>query len=196
MRIWLRVTLGALFVAGAVAATTLRGGGTAAAGPLAGLGNPQGITETNLPPGFTATPSVVSGGKRYRFAAIPGHYWKLLDRSGFAVGLHFQTATPFPWAKGVPKGQLLYLVYAIPGTCGDGNYAKAVRAKNATVYGKVPPGFDHWHAFQGGGSTVGTWYTHIPVRSFTLAGPPGNPAAGTRITAGTPKFIPVCDIVK
>ncbi len=75
-------------------------------------------------------------------------------------------------------------------------YAKAVKAANATVYGKVPPGFDHWHAFQGGGSKVGTWYTHIPVQTFTFAGPPGNPFEGKTIAAGTPKFLPVCDILQ
>lgn len=184
---------GLVVVAASVAA--LRGG-DAAALPSAPFPSHPSITESNLPPGFSKTPAVSVNGKRYRFAEIPGHYWKILDKRGFAVGLHFQTDKPFPWAKGVAKGQLLYLIYAVPGTCGDGNYAKAVKAANATVYGKVPPGFDHWHAFQGGGSKVGTWYTHIPVQTFTFAGPPGNPFAGKRITAGTPKFLPVCDIVQ
>lgn len=182
----------ALAVAAAGLAGAAFGGGEATANVAA----TPGITEANLPAGFTKTPAVTVDGKRYRFAAIPGHYWKVLDKRGYAVGLHFQTAKPFPWAKGVPKGQLLYLIYAIPGTCGDGNYAKAIKAPNATIQGPVPPGFDHWHAFQGGGSKVGTWYTHIPVRDFTFAGPPNNPFDGRRIPAGTPKFLPVCDIVQ
>lgn len=191
---WLSLSIAV--VAGATAAAAFAGGG-ASGGSRSGLGvDPGSISEANLPPGFRKTPAVTVNGKRYRFADIPGHYWKVLGRRGFAIGLHFQTDKPFPWAKGVAKGQLLYLIYAVPGTCGDGNYAKAVKAPNATVYGRVPPGFDHWHAFQGGGSRVGTWYTHIPVRTFAFAGPPGNPFAGERITAGTPKFLPVCDIVQ
>ena len=185
-----------LMVAAAAVAVAGRAGGTATASSFGFAQSPEGITESNLPPGFTKAPAVTVNGKRYRFDTIPGHYWKVLNKRGFAVGLHFQTEDPFPWAKGVDKGELLYLIYAIPGTCGDGNYAKAIRAQNATVYGTVPPGFDHWHAFKGGGSRVGTWYTHIPVRSFTIAGPPGNPAEGAKVKAGTPKFIPVCDIVK
>lgn len=182
-----------LAVAAAVAglAGIAFGGGDARA-TVAGA---PGITEANLPAGFTKTPAVSVNGKQYRFAAIPGHYWKVLDKRGYAVGLHFQTDKPFPWAKGVAKGELLYMIYAIPGTCGDGNYAKAVKAPNATIQGKVPPGFDHWHAFQGGGSKVGTWYTHIAARDFTFAGPSGNPFEGKRIPAGSPKFLPVCDIV-
>lgn len=176
----------------AVAAAAL-GGGEARATPAAVA---PGITEASLPAGFTKSPAVTVGGKRYRFDAIPGHYWKVLDRSGYAVGLHFQTDEPFPWAKDVPKGELLYLIYAIPGTCGDGNYAKAVKAPNATIQGKVPPGFDHWHALQGGGSKVGNWYMHVAVRNFTFAGPPGNPFEGKPVAAGNPKFLPVCDIVK
>ena len=183
-----------LAVAAAVAglAGVAFGGGDAGAEVAAA----PGLTEANLPAGFTKSPAVSVNGKRYRFAAIPGHYWKLLDKRGYAVGLHFQTDKPFAWAKGVAKGELLYLIYAIPGTCGDGNYAKAIKAPNATIQGKLPPGFDHWHAFQGGGSKVGTWYTHIAVRDFTFAGPPGNPFEGKRISAGSPKFLPVCDIVK
>jgi len=177
-------------VAGLVAAVF--GGGEARATVAAA----PGITEANLPAGFTKAPAVNVNGRQYRFAAIPGHYWKLLNKRGYAVGLHFQTDKPFPWAKGVAKGELLYMIYAIPGTCGDGNYAKAVKAPNATIQGKVPPGFDHWHAFQGGGSKVGTWYTHIAVRDFTFAGPSGNPFEGKRIFAGSPKFLPVCDIVQ
>jgi len=153
-----------------------------------------GITEDNLPPGFSKAPTVEVDGKQYRFDNIPGHYWKVLDPRGYAIGLHFQTDKPFPWAQDVPKGELLYLIYAVPGTCGDGNYAKAVEAPDATAFGPVPPGFDHWHAFVGGGSRVGTWYTHIAVRDFTLAGPPGNPFEGEKINAGEPKFLPVCDI--
>lgn len=184
------ILLGVCALVAAVAAATLGGNANAT-----GAAEP-GITEANLPPGFTATPKVSVKGKQYRFAAIPGHYWKVLNKRGYAVGFHFQTDQPFAWAKDVPKGQLLYIIYAIPGTCGDGNYAKAVKAPNATIQGKVPPGFDHWHAFQGGGSKVGTWYTHIAARDFTFAGPAGNPFEGKQITAGTPKFLPVCDIVK
>lgn len=179
-------------IVGATAVTAFASGGSSGSSRV----NPESITEANLPPGFTRSPSVVVAGKRYRFDSIPGHYWKVLDKRGFAIGLHFQTDKPFPWAKDVPKGELLYMIYAIPGNCGDGNYARAVRSNTASVYGKLPPGFDHWHAFVGGGSEVGTWYTHIPVRSFTFAGPPGNPLEGGKITAGTPKFIPVCDILK
>jgi hypothetical protein len=195
-RLW--VAAAALIaLAGLAAVATARGGGTpSAVAPAAALQNPAGITESNLPQGFVRSPSVVANGRQYRFDSIPGHYWKLLDRRGFAVGLHFQTTKPFPWARGVAKGQLLYMIYAIPGTCGNGNYAQAVRSPRATIYGPVPPGFDHWHAFKGGGSKVGTWYTHIAVRDFTLAGPPGNPAAGTKVKAGSPKFIPVCDVIK
>jgi hypothetical protein len=190
MRVRLILTAVAAALAGL--AGVAFGGGDATATVAAA----PGITESNLPAGFTKTPAVTVDGKRYRFAAIPGHYWKVLDRRGYAVGLHFQTAKPFAWAKGVAKGELLYLIYAIPGTCGDGNYAKAVKAPNATIRGAVPPGFDHWHAFQGGGSTVGAWYTHVPVRDFTFAGPPDNPFEGKKISAGTPKFLPVCDIVQ
>jgi hypothetical protein len=186
--------LGALGAAAALAVLA-RGGDAAPSAPRA-LGQPPTITESKLPPGFTKSPTVVANGKRYRFDAIPGHYWKLLDKRGYAIGLHFQTDKPFPWAKDVPKGELLYFIYAVPGTCGNGNYAQAARSPNATAFGKLPPGFDHWHAFRGGGSQVGTWYTHIPVRDFTLAGPPGNPREGARITAGTPKFIPVCDVLQ
>ncbi len=154
------------------------------------------VTEATLPAGFTKTPAVKVNGKQYRFAEIPGHYWKVLSKSGYATGLHFQTEKPFPWAKDVPKGDLLYMMYAIPGTCGNGNYAKAIKAPNATIQGKVPPGFDHWHAYQGGGSKVGSWYSHTAVRDFTFAGPSGNPFEGKKILAGVPGFLPVCDIVK
>lgn len=181
-------------VAGAV--TALAGAAFGGGDARATASGAPGITEANLPTGFTKTPAVSVNGKQYRFAAIPGHYWKVLDKRGYAVGLHFQTDKPFPWAKGVAKGELLYMIYAIPGTCGDGNYAKAVKAPNATIQGKVPPGFDHWHAFQGGGSKVGTWDTHIAARDFTFAGPSGNPFGGKRISAGSPKFLPVCDIVQ
>lgn len=191
MRIRLMLVLG--LAAALAAAAGVAFGGSAAQATTAAA---PGITEANLPAGFTKTPAVTVNGKRYRFAEIPGHYWKVLDKRGFAVGLHFQTDKPFPWAKDVPKGELLYMIYAIPGTCGNGNYAQAIKAPNATIQGKVLPGFDHWHAFQGGGSTVGSWYTHIAAREFTFGGPPGNPFEGKRIPAGAPKFLPVCDIVK
>lgn len=194
----MRIVVSLVLVAAAAAIGALaRGGSSEAARPGTLNGsNPAGITERNLPAGFTKAPTVVVKGKRYRFDTIPGHYWKVLGKGGYAVGLHFQTDKPFAWARGVPKGELLYLIYAVPGTCGNGNYARAIRSRRATAVGPLPPGFDHWHGFVEGGSRVGTWYTHIPVRDFTLAGPAGNPAAGTRIKAGTPRFIPVCDIVQ
>lgn len=191
----LTLLVGLLVAIAGVLAAVSRGTDSASLAPALPAGVSPGITEDDLPSGFSKAPSVTVGGKRYRFDSIPGHYWKLLDKRGFAIGLHFQTDDPFPWARDVPKGELLYFIYAIPGTCGDGNYAKAVKSPNATVYGRVPPGFDHWHGFVGGGSKVGTWYTHIPVRDFTLAGPPGNPSEGAQVTAGTPKFIPVCDVL-
>ena len=36
----------------------------------------------------------------------------------------------------------------------------------------------------------------LDVRDFTFAGPHGNPFEGKRISAGSPKFLPVCDIVQ
>ncbi len=154
------------------------------------------VTETTLPPGFEKAPTLNVGGRTYTFDAIPGHYWKVLDPSGFAIGLHFQTAEPFRWAAAdVPTGTLLYVMYAIPGSCGTGNHAKAVAAADASVLGSLPPGFDHWHALVGGGSTIGHWLAHMPVRSFTFEGPPGNPNEGKQVTAGVPGFIPVCDVL-
>jgi hypothetical protein len=35
---------------------------------------------------------------------------------------------------------------------------------------------------------------HTSVRDFTLAVPPGNPMAGTKVEGGQPGFMPVCDI--
>lgn len=152
------------------------------------------ITEDDVPDGFTRQPSVTLDGKRWRFDNVPGHYWKVLDDRGFAMALHFQTDKPFKWAQDAEKGQLLYIVYAVPGNCGDGNFNRAVKSRTATIDGPVPGGFDHWHALIGGKSRVGHWLMHIPVRDFKLAGPPGNPMTGTKITRGTPKFMPVCDI--
>jgi hypothetical protein len=151
------------------------------------------ITEAELPPGYEAAPEVTLQGERWRFDKIPGHYWRVLD-NGYAVGLHFQSDEPFKWARDVPKGELLYLVYAIPGNCGNGSFAKAVQSPTATAVGATPPGFDHWHAVPGGKSRVGHWLMHVPVRDFTLAGPPGNPMSGTEVVAGKPGFMPVCDI--
>jgi hypothetical protein len=153
-----------------------------------------GITEDELPEGFSRQPSVTLDGKRWKFDNVPGHYWKVLDDRGYAMGLHFQTDKPFKWAQDAEKGQLLYIVYAVPGNCGNGNFNQAVKSKNATIQGAVPGGFDHWHAVVGGKSKTGHWLMHIPVRDFKLAGPPGNPMSGTQITRGTPKFMPVCDI--
>jgi len=89
--------------------------------------------------------------------------------------LHFQSDKPFKWAEDVPKGELLYMVYAIPDNCGNGSFAQASKSENASIVGKLPAGFDRWHALVGGGSTTGHWLVHTAVRDFTLAGPPGNP---------------------
>ena len=152
-----------------------------------------GITESDLPAGFSKTPAVELEGKRWKFDNVPGHYWKVLD-NGYAVALHFQTDKPFKWAKDVPKGELLYMVYAIPGNCGDGNFQKAVKAPDATVQGPTPPGFDHWHGLVGAGPKLGHWLMHIPVRDFTFEGMPDNPMDGTAVKAANPGFMPVCDI--
>jgi hypothetical protein len=155
---------------------------------------PAGISEDKLPTGFTRTPTVTQDGTEYRFDNVPGHYWKVLDDAGYAVGLHFQTDQPFPWAKDATKGELLYLVYAIPGNCGNGSFEQAVKAKDASILGRPPAGFDHWHGLVGAGPKAGHWLMHIPVRDFTMAGPPDNPMEGTPVSAGTPGFMPVCDI--
>jgi hypothetical protein len=185
---------------GAVAAAALIGGcggdedddqaTRQAASPAAA----PGISEDKLPPGFTKTPNVRQNGKQWTFDNVPGHYWQVLDDTGYAVGLHFQTDKPFPWAKDVDKGELLYLVYAIPGNCGDGSFEQAVKSKDATILGPTPGGFDHWHGLVGAGPKAGHWLMHIPVRDFTMTGPPGNPMDGTPVKAGTPGFMPVCDI--
>ena len=94
----------------------------------------------------------------------------------------------------MPEGELLYMVYAIPGSCGNGSFAQASKAPDATAVGPLPGGFDHWHALVGGGSKTGHWLMHIPVRDFTFAGEDGNPMAGTKVEAGIPGFMPVCDI--
>jgi len=155
---------------------------------------PAGISEDKLPPGFSKTPTVTQNGKEWTFDDVPGHYWQVIDDSGYAVGLHFQTDVPFPWAKDVDKGELLYLVYAIPGNCGNGSFERAVKSKDATILGPTPGGFDHWHGLVGAGPKAGHWLMHIPVRDFTMAGPPDNPMDGTPVKAGTPGFMPVCDI--
>jgi hypothetical protein len=187
-------------LAGAVAAAALIAGcggddddGQATERP-ASVAATQGITEDELPAGFTKTPTVTQAGKEYRFDNVPGHYWQVLDATGYAVGLHFQTDKPFPWAKDAEKGELLYLVYGIPGNCGDGSFDEAVEAADATILGRPPAGFDHWHGLVGAGPKAGHWLMHIPVRDFTLAGPPGNPMDGTPVKAGMPGFMPVCDI--
>jgi len=152
------------------------------------------ISEENLPEGFEKTPTIELDGKRWRFDDVPGHYWKVLDDRGFAVGLHFQSEKPFKWAQDVPKGELLYIVYAIPGNCGNGSFAKASKSQDASIVGPLPAGFDHWHGLVGAGPKAGHWLLHTAVRDFTLAGPPGNPMAGTKVEAGQPGFMPVCDI--
>jgi hypothetical protein len=152
------------------------------------------ISEENLPEGFEKTPTVEQGGKEWRFDDVPGHYWKVLDDRGFAVGLHFQSDKPFKWAEDAPKGELLYIVYAIPGNCGNGSFEQASKARDASIVGPLPAGFDHWHGLVGAGPKRGHWLMHTAVRDFTLAGPTGNPMAGTKVEAGQPGFMPVCDI--
>lgn len=162
--------------------------------PQASATQTAAIVESKLPEGFEKTPTVEVDGKEWRFDDVPGHYWKVLDDRGFTVGLHFQTDKPFKWAEDVPKGELLYLVYAIPGSCGDGSFAKASKASDASIVGPLPAGFDHWHGLVGGGSETGHWLMHVPVRDFTFAGEEGNPLAGTKVKAANPGFVPVCDI--
>ena len=128
------------------------------------------ITEEHLPEGFEKAPTVEVGGKKWRFDNVPGHYWKVLDHRGFAVGLHFQSDKPFKWAEDAPK------------------------SADASIGGRPPAGFDHWHGLVGAGPKAGHWLLHTAVRDLTLAGPPGNPMAGTKVEAGQPGFMPVCDI--
>ena len=164
----------------------------AAAGSGAALG--PAITEDELPPGFEPAPTVTIDGQELTFDTIPGHYWKVLDERGFAMGLHFQSEEPFRWAADAENNELLYLVYAIPGSCEPGgNYIAAVEADDSSALGPVPPGFDHWHGLLGAGPAQGHWLIHIPVRDFTFAGPEGNPLEGEQITGGVPEFIPVCE---
>jgi hypothetical protein len=169
-------------------------GNGAAAGSAEEAAAVASISEDNLPEGFEKTPTVEQGGKEWRFDEVPGHYWKVLDELGYAVGLHFQSDEPFKWAEDVPKGELLYIVYAIPGNCGNGSFEQASKARNASIVGPLPAGFDHWHGLVGAGPKRGHWLMHTAVRDFTLAGPPGNPMAGTKVEAGQPGFMPVCDI--
>jgi hypothetical protein len=152
------------------------------------------ISEADLPEGFEQRPTIDLQGREWRFDNVPGHYWKVLDDRGFAVGLHFQSDKPFKWATDVPKGELLYIVYAIPGNCGDGSFAKASKSDDASIVGPLPAGFDHWHGLVGAGPRRGHWLMHTAVRDFTMAGQPGNPMAGTKVEAGQPGFMPVCDI--
>jgi hypothetical protein len=170
------------------------GDGDSAARDASAPAGVASISEENLPAGFEKTPTIELDGKTWRFDNVPGHYWKVLDERGFAVGLHFQSEKPFKWAEDVPKGELLYIVYAIPGNCGNGSFAKASKSEDASIVGPLPAGFDHWHALTNGGSETGHWLLHTSVRDFTLAGPPGNPMAGTKVEAGQPGFMPVCDI--
>lgn len=152
------------------------------------------LTADELPEGFEPAPEVEFGGKTWEFDTIPGHFWKVLDEeTGHAVGLHFQTTEPFPWAHDVPEGELLYLVYALPGRCPGGNFDKSVTRDDVTLTGSVPPGFDHWHGVVGAGPKFGHWLMHMPVRDFKLAGPPGNPMDGMEITGGVPQFMPICE---
>jgi hypothetical protein len=152
------------------------------------------ITEDALPPGFEPAPTVTIDGEELTFDTIPGHYWRVLDDRGFAMGLHFQSEEPFRWAADAEENELLYMVYAIPGNCEPGgNFNEAVQASDASVLGPVLPGFDHWHGLLEAGPAQGHWLIHIPVRDFTFAGPEGNPLEGEEITGGVPEFIPVCE---
>ena len=74
------------------------GSGAAAAGSGSEAAAVASISEGNLPEGFEKTPMVEQGGKQWRFDDVPGHYWKVLDDRGYAVGLHFQSDEPFKWA--------------------------------------------------------------------------------------------------
>jgi hypothetical protein len=170
------------------------GNGAAAEGSGEEAAAVASISEDNLPDGFEKTPTVEQGGKEWRFDDVPGHYWKVLDDRGYALGLHFQSDEPFKWAEDVAKGELLYIVYAIPGNCGNGSFEQASKATDASIVGPLPAGFDHWHGLVGAGPKRGHWLMHTAVRDFTLAGPPGNPMAGTKVEAGQPGFMPVCDI--
>lgn len=151
------------------------------------------VTEDELPDGYEKTPTATVLGKELVFDDIPGHYWKVLD-NGYAIGLHFQSDEPFAWAKDVENGELLYIVYAIPGRCTDANYDKGLTDPGATVLGTPPPpGFDHWHGMVTGGADIGHWLTHIAVRDFTFAGMEGNPMEGMEVKAGEAGFMPVCE---
>jgi hypothetical protein len=152
----------------------------------------QAVTEDELPEGYEKTPTATVLGQELVFDDIPGHYWKVLD-DGFAIGLHFQSDEPFAWAKDVPTGELLYIVYAIPGRCSDANFEEGLDDPEASVLGKPPPGFDHWHGMVDGGDAVGHWLTHIAVRDFTFAGMEGNPMEGMEVKAGEAGFMPVCE---
>lgn len=189
-----RLALGSLAATLAIAGCGEGGEETSAGGQERASAGLESITEDNVPAGFEPAPEVKVDGQTMRFDEIPGHYWHLLDDDGTAVGFHFQEEGEAPSAEGVEPGELLYIVQAIPGNCGDGNYGEAIESADATEGGGVPPGFDHWHAFVDGGSERGTWLSHIPVRDFTFAGPPDNPLEGTEIKTGQPKFLPVCDI--
>lgn len=184
-------------VSGLVAAAVLLaacGGdddGNVTAAPAAGSGLAT-VTEDALPEGYEAAPMVELDGKEWEMDTIPGHYWTVLD-DGYAMGLHFQSEEPFRWAEDADDNELLYIVYAIPGSCPGGNFDKAVTAAGVSDVGGVPPGFDHWHGVLGAGPKLGHWLLHVPVRDFTLAGPPGNPLEGEEITAGIPEFIPICE---
>lgn len=183
------------FVFGVVAAVLVLaacGGDEDNPGAASGSSKLATVTEDALPPGFEAAPMVELDGKQWEFDTIPGHYWKVLD-DGYAVGLHFQSEDPFRWAEDAGDNELLYIVYAIPGSCPGGNFDKAVGESDVSAVGGVLPGFDHWHGVLGAGPKQGHWLMHMPVRDFTLAGPPGNPLEGEEIIAGTPEFIPICE---
>ncbi len=170
------------------------GEGDSAARDSSGQAGLTSISEENLPEGFEKTPTVGLDGKEWRFDNVPGHYWKVLDDRGFAVGLHFQSDKPFKWAEDAPKGELLYIVYAIPGACGNGSFAKASKSEDASTSGGHPRVSTIGDGLVGAGPNAGHWLLHTAVRDFTLAGPPGNPMAGTKVEAGQPGFMPVCDI--
>ncbi|MEW6473846.1 MAG: hypothetical protein AB1679_16460 [Actinomycetota bacterium] len=155
-----------------------------------------GISEDKLPPGFEPAPMVTIDGQQFKMDTIPGHYWKALD-NGYAVGLHFQSEQPFKWAQDAGDNELLYLVYAIPGTCKGLNFTAGLKSAESTPGGAPPPRFDHWHGLLGdkGAGEKGHWLMHLPVRDFTFAGMAGNPFDGKKIsiTNNDPWFMPVCE---
>jgi hypothetical protein len=143
--------------------------------------------------GFEKTPTVEVDGKKWRFDTCPATTGRC-STTAASPSASTSRATPFKWAEDASKGELLYIVHAIPGNCGNGSLAEASKSADASIVGTPPAGFDHWHGLVGAGPKSGHWLIDTAVRNFTLAGPPGNPMAGTKVEAGQPGFMPVCDI--